>query len=58
MLVDKNDSNFSGECLCKTCLFLHNYSETEGKFIAYCGHSKDFVINCGICKCYTERNKE
>lgn len=58
MMFSKDHSNSGGQSLCETCLFLHNGTKSPNGFVGFCALSKDFVIDCGVCSKYTERNYE
>ena len=59
MMFDKDNTNFNGECLCKSCIFgmeipFVKYKETN--FIC-CMDSKEHK-NVGVCKYYDEFKKD
>ena len=59
MMFDKDNTNFNGECLCKSCVFgldipIVKYKETN--FIC-CMDRKEHE-NVGVCKYYDEFKKD
>lgn len=53
MMFDKDNTNFNGECLCKSCIFgldipFIKYKETN--FI--CCRDREEHSNVGVCKDY------
>lgn len=53
MMFDKNNTNYSGECLCKSCRFIQDIDFEYGKFYV-CSKSLAEVKNVGVCCEYEE----
>ncbi len=61
MMFDKDNTNFNGECLCKSCTFgAPVYNRQEGKPIDtyLCLWDTKDHKNVGVCKYYDEFKKD
>lgn len=57
MMFDKNNTNFNGECLCKSCKYVYPV-EFYGENYTACGKTNCIVKNVGVCNEYVELKKD
>ena len=62
MMFDKDNTNFKGECLCKSCKWgapvYIGVHRTEGKHTYLCVSDQKEYKNVGVCKYYEDIHKQ
>ena len=61
MMFDKDNTNFNGECLCKTCKWAEpvyiGVHRIEGQHTYICVSDQKDHKNVGVCKYYSHFNE-